>query len=361
MDGVRHDFPQLSQMGGFEYIQAEGLSASSLVPVYQSTTFPSHVSMATGVTPDKHGILHNSFYDVNRGTYSYSPDASWIESEPVWAILERNNIKTATYFWVGSETDWNGTQITYSKSPFDGEISEKIKIKQILEWIDLEQNLRPRLIMSWWQGTDTISHKKGSSDPEIVDQLKKQDKLLLQLIREISDRNIWNKVTLLVVSDHGISDISNYINLKKVLNKNSIDARLSVGPAVAHIFLENLNEIETTKRLLKKEAGLSVWKKTNLPSEYNMIHEHRTGDLIVTTEAPNMIVNWNSSNPPKGMHGYNPKLNKEMEGIFYALGKGVSNLNIKSVHQLDIAPTILSLLNIKVPDYMSGNVIELNE
>ena len=113
MDGVRHDFPQLSQKGGFEYIQAEGLSASSLVPVYQSTTFPSHVSMATGVTPDKHGILHNSFYDVNRGTYSYSPDASWIESEPVWAILERNNIKTATYFWVGSETDWNGTQITY--------------------------------------------------------------------------------------------------------------------------------------------------------------------------------------------------------------------------------------------------------
>ena len=102
MDGVRHDFPKLSQKGGFEYIQAEGLSASSLVPVYQSTTFPSHVSMATGVTPDKHGILHNSFYDVNRGTYSYSPDASWIESEPVWAILERNNIKTATYFWVGS-------------------------------------------------------------------------------------------------------------------------------------------------------------------------------------------------------------------------------------------------------------------
>ena len=149
MDGVRHDYPNLLSGGGFNFISEKGLVATSLVPMYQSSTFPTHVTMATGVTPDKHGILHNGFFDRNRGFYSYSPDASWIESEPIWSLLERQGIKTATYFWVGSESDWEGTKITYSKAPFNGRISEKDKTKQILDWLDLEPKERPRLIMTW--------------------------------------------------------------------------------------------------------------------------------------------------------------------------------------------------------------------
>ena len=360
MDGVRYDFPQLTNNGGFDLIELDGLKATSLIPVYQSSTFPAHISMATGVTPDKHGVLHNSFYDKTRGTYSYSADASWIEAEPVWSILERNNIKTATYFWVGSETDWNGTQISYSKAPFDNGVLEKDKTRKILEWVDLDSDLRPRLIMSWWHGTDTISHKKGSLDLEVIQQLRKQDQELLNLINEITKRNIWDIVTLIIVSDHGISDVSNYINLKEILNINSIDARLSIGPAVGHIFLDNHDELKRSESILKKVPELTVWERASLPSEYNMLHEQRTGDLIVTTDAPNMLVTWNSSNPPKGMHGYDPVDNIEMEGIFFALGNNVSNLKIEKVHQLDIAPTILNLLDVDIPNYMSGDIINLN-
>ena len=72
MDGLRYDYPEKSQSGGFSLLASEGLVAESLIPVYQSTTFPTHVSMATGVHPDKHGIMHNSFYDkVKDDLYSY--------------------------------------------------------------------------------------------------------------------------------------------------------------------------------------------------------------------------------------------------------------------------------------------------
>ena len=54
MDGVRYDFPELTQDGGLALIEQNGLKADSLIPVFQSSTFPAHVSMATGVTPDKH-------------------------------------------------------------------------------------------------------------------------------------------------------------------------------------------------------------------------------------------------------------------------------------------------------------------
>ena len=113
------------------------------------------------------------------------------------SIWKEITIKTATYFWVGSETDWNGTKISYSKAPFNGRISEKSKTKKILEWLDLEDRLRPRLIMSWWHGTDSISHENGALDSTVINQLKRQDQELLNLINAISSRDLWNKVTLI--------------------------------------------------------------------------------------------------------------------------------------------------------------------
>ena len=359
LDGLRFDYLERTETEAFSYITKEGARASSLVPVYQSSTFPTHVTMATGVTPDLHGILHNSFYDKERGSFSYSPDASWIQSEPVWSIVENQDIKTATYFWVGSETDWRGTSISYSKAPFNGRIGEKEKLDQILEWLDMEIDLRPRLIMSWWHGTDSVAHQKGATHPDVFKQLNKQDKILFQLIEEITRRNIWDKVTLLVVSDHGMSDVSNFINLKEILKLNSIDARISTGPAVAHIFLDKKEELKRAISSLQENQHLSVWSKEDLPKEFNMFNETRTGDVIVTTSIPNMLVTRNNSNPPIGMHGYNPKDNKHMHGIFLAYGNKVANKRLQKVHQLDITPTILDLLNLDVPEYMQGKIIEL--
>jgi len=360
MDGVRYDYPDYLDEGGFEFIDRNGSKAESMVPVYQSSTYPGHVTMATGVTPDVHGILHNSFFDKKRGKFSYSADASWIESEPVWSIVENNGIKTATFFWVGSESDWNGSKISYSKAPFDGKISESRKTKQILEWLDLEPTKRPRLIMTWWHGSDSISHKTGALNDKVLNQLQKQNRELQKLIDAITERDLWKKLTLIVVSDHGMSDVSNYINLKEILRENSVKSSISSGPAVAHIFLDQIEDTKLAISALRKNQDLTVWTKEALPKEFNMLHATRTGDIIVTTNAPNMLVTRSSSNPPKGMHGYDPKFNKEMEGIFFAIGNKVEIRDIDTVHQLDIAPTILDLLNLKVPKYMQGKVIQLN-
>ena len=69
-----------------------------------------------------------------------------------------------------------------------------------------------------------------------------------------------------------------------------------------------------------------------------------TGDIVVFTESPNMLVSRKNNNPPIGMHGYNPKTNTDMEGIFLAYGNKIKPMNISKVKQVDIAPTILSLL-----------------
>ncbi len=49
-----------------------------------------------------------------------------------------------------------------------------------------------------------------------------------------------------------------------------------------------------------------------------------------------------------------------MEGIFFAYGNKIKPLQIGKVHQVDVAPTILSLLNVEIPKYMEGKKIDLN-
>ena len=48
-----------------------------------------------------------------------------------------------------------------------------------------------------------------------------------------------------------------------------------------------------------------------------------------------------------------------MHSIFLAYGNKVANKKLQKVHQLDIAPTILDLLNLDVPKYMQGRIIDL--
>ena len=359
LDGFRYDYPNQSVDGGFSKIAKEGLRADYLTPVYQSSTYPAHVSMATGVSPIKHGILHNGFFDTKKGSFSYDPDANWIEVAPLWILAEQQGIKAATYFWVGSETDWNGTSISYSKAPFNGRVTEKEKISQILSWMDMSEGQRPRLIMSWWHGTDSIAHELGPNHKSVKNQINKQDKLLLSLINQIEERKLWSKTTLIVVSDHGMSEITNLINIKEILKSDSINARLSLGPAIGHIFLEEEKEIPQALMALRANKELQVYSRDEIPTEIG-VHESRTGDIVLTTSAPNMLVSRNNKTPPKGMHGYNPSLNKEMNGIFYAYGFGVANKSIEGIHQLDLAPTAAKLLGIKMPDIIEGRAIQLD-
>ena len=113
-DGFRYDYSEQLKTPNFDYLRDNGVKAKSLKPIFPSFTFPNHYSIATGCYTDKHGILGNSFYDIKRKeTYSYKipstvQDGSWYGCEPIWVTAEKNNIITASYFWVGSEAEING-------------------------------------------------------------------------------------------------------------------------------------------------------------------------------------------------------------------------------------------------------------
>ena len=358
MDGMTNDAWDLKELKTFQRIQNEGIRADYMTPVYQSTTYPGHVSMATGVYPDRHGILHNSFYDRESGFHSYPDDANLIDSAPIWVLAEQEGITTGVYFWVGSETQWNGWQAKYKYAPFDANIKEEEKIDQVIEWLEMDEAIRPKLIMTYWDGTDSVGHIYGTDHEKIFDQMVRQDQMLGLLFSRLTEIDAWDYVTLLLVSDHGMINVNKYISLKEVLDSIEIDYILSPGPAVAHIFIDDKAQRDEALELLSKQDHIIAYTRENIPESFHMNHPTRTGDLIVTTEPPYMFNN-NPMDGPKGMHGYDPDLS-EMHAIFGAVGAGVRNERIGPIHMTDVAPTIAKLLGIKSVNHMQGRAIDLS-
>ena len=63
LDGFRWDYPVMYNTPHLDQIAARGSSATML-PSYPASTFPNHYTLATGLVPDHHGIVNNTFWDT---------------------------------------------------------------------------------------------------------------------------------------------------------------------------------------------------------------------------------------------------------------------------------------------------------
>src|SRR5262245_2018921 len=68
LDGFRWDYLQTFHPANLNRIAATGVSAKRLIPSFPSLTLPNHHTIATGLRPEHHGIIHNNFYDATLGT-----------------------------------------------------------------------------------------------------------------------------------------------------------------------------------------------------------------------------------------------------------------------------------------------------
>ncbi|MGA1371038.1 MAG: ectonucleotide pyrophosphatase/phosphodiesterase [Pseudomonadales bacterium] len=369
-DGLRHDYlrlhPQVA-LPGLARFAAEGAVAERLVPVFPSNTFPGHVSLATGTYPDRHGILDNVFLDRTRGLYRYSPDANWLDAEPLWIAAERQGVPAATYFWVGSETDWRGRGTRFREAPFDGDRPESAKVDQILAWLALSESERPRLIMSYWAGADGAGHRYGPDSVEVREALQAQDRELARLLEALDARHVWAHTTLLIVSDHGMMVRGDSLELRAALEAAGIEAEV-FGATTAHVFLRDLADLERANTVARALEHVRVYPRERLPPELRLNHPTRTGDLVVLADAPytldrpsgiegQMMMAAQALGRNFGMHGYDPLL-PEMAGAFLALGRGAAaGARLGVVRQIDVAATASGLLGIEPPLQSEGKPI----
>ena len=357
LDGTVPSWVNDRDLPTLDGLAARGLRALQLVPVQPTNTFPNHVTLISGVPPEVHGIVNNRFIDPVKGSFAKRDIPAWIEVEPLWSILAGEGIVSASYHWVGSEGRWPGGSGPRHWVPFDSGTREAQKVDRILAWLALADPCeRPRFITTWFHGADHVAHVDGPKAPGIGPVLRGQDRALARLVEGLRERGLLASTTLLVVSDHGMRSADTRVDLGAVLARGDVDATVIGIGGFASIYLAEPSPKAVSGALAAaRSQGLQAFERSKAPASLR-VRNARFGHVIVRAPIGTAIVS--ARTKLKGFHGYPPH-DDSMAGLFVAVGEGVPvGRVVERVYSVDIAPTILALLGLSVPDWMHGKPMD---
>lgn len=350
MDGCRWDYPQLAHMPNLAAIAKRGVKAESLQPSFPANTFPNHYSMATGLYPDNHGIVDNSFYapDLGRGYWISNreavEDGEFYEGEPIWVTAEKQGVKAASFFWVGSEADVQGIRPSIWKR-YDGSVPYEARIDSVISWLQLPISVRPRLIMWYFDEPDGSGHDYGPESQETITVLQRLDSLVGDFTAKVEQLPIADQVNIIVTADHGMAATSQdrVVFLEDYLNFTWLDT--SIGA----MYDPREGYEDSVYLALQRTPHLYVWKRDSIPQRFHYGTHERIMELVTLRES-----NWSVSYRRRdnleryngGSHGYDP-YDMQMHAIFYAMGPafktGYLHPTFENVH---IYPLIAHILNL---------------
>ncbi|MFO7370080.1 MAG: ectonucleotide pyrophosphatase/phosphodiesterase [Bacteroidales bacterium] len=361
MDGFRWDYPDSFPTPNLNKMAQRGVKAMALIPAFPSVTFPNHYTMATGLYPDHHGIVHNTFYDSTlKYTYKISDrkaveDGRFYGGEPIWNTAEKQGITTGIFYWVGSEANIQQMHPTFWKK-YNPEITYEQRIDTVMKWLTLPWDKRPKLIMFYFDEPDHTGHVYGPDSMETGRMVTYCDSLVGVFRQKIREAKIDKNINFIVVSDHGMGSLDN--NRKVVLSDKlkagwikRVNGSNPVIMVEAHDGFED--SIVTNLRNLKH---IKVWRKDEIPAELHFGTNARINNILVVADS-SWSVTFSDQQVSGGAHGYDPA-NSDMHAVFYACGpafkRGKVSHAFEHVHLYSLFCKLLDI----VPVRTDGNDTE---
>lgn len=347
MDGFRADYPERAYTPTLDSLAAVGVR-SVFRPSFPSVTFPNHYSMATGLHPDHHGLINNFFYapDLDSVYRMADPTPEFYGGEPIWNTAEKQGIRTASFYWVGSEFSVQGRQPSIWK-PFDKRVSFSDRADSVIAWLQLPEKIRPHLVMWYMEEPDAIGHIFTPDSSETLLKVEELDRVLNHFFTEARKLDIFDEIDFIVLSDHGMATITpdKYVNLNDYLPRDSFEY---IFDGVPTLLYPKAGYTDKAYAILKQVPHITVWKKNEIPEKYIYGSNPRIGDLVVMPDI-GAYVNFRteSSFNLTATHGYD-NYAPEMQAIFYAAGPSFKqHVELPPMENVNLYQIIAHLLNIK--------------
>lgn len=360
-DGFRHDYVDRFQLPNFKKFIHEGSAAAGLIPSFPSKTFPNHYTIVTGLYPGNHGLVDNGFYDPDQEKlYTMKnrevvTDSSFYGGIPLWQLARQNGIKSASYFWVGSELKQENLHPDYYY-PYDQSVPFGNRIDKIIDWLALPEHERPRMVTLYFSSPDYESHRHGPVAPETKAVVQQMDSLLGVLVHRVDSTKL--PVNIVLVSDHGMLELvdktETYVFIDEFVRQSST-IKVVNGGTQAHLYTSSSTQRDSLAAALKKRArDFSVVVNKDFPREWHYVNP-RSGDILMIAKPGKYIVTGSKqghkpSGGTFGVHGYDPAKVKDMNGIFYARGPRVkAGMKIPAFSNIHIYPFIAAMLDMPLP------------
>jgi predicted AlkP superfamily pyrophosphatase or phosphodiesterase len=362
-DGFRYDYVQQYNASNFKNFIRKGSSARGLIPSFPSKTFPNHYTLVTGLYPGNHGLVDNNFYDTDTQVHFTSKnkkavtDSSYYGGIPLWQLAKQNGMKSASYFWVGSEVVNAHPDYYYA---YDEKVPDSQRVDQVLKWLSLPVGDRPRFIALYFSVTDDYGHQFGPNSEQVRNAVLHADSLLGQLMRGIAKTEV--PVNVIIVSDHGMKRIeqreSSYLLLPEIVPATDESTKIVNSGSHVHVYQPDPEKKKALYNKLTNEAmHFNVLTKEELPERWHY-KSKRVGDILLTAQAGYYFMDFERSKLAgflkpwgwSGVHGYDPSIVPEMNGIFYANGPNIRpGYTLDAFENIHVYPFVARILGLPLP------------
>ena len=351
LDAFRWDYDSIYGTPVLDDIARKGVTATRLIPSFPTKTFPNHYTIATGLYPDHHGLVNNSFYapDLDLvyriGDRAMVSNGAFYGGEPVWVTARKQGMKSASFYWVGSEAPVQGIQPDYWK-PYDDEVPFGDRVDTVLKWLSMPINKRPHLVTLYFEEPDAVSHGYGPVSPETAAMVRSLDSLIGALRTDIN---------LIVLSDHGMTEVDNsrYNYIFDTLPQRMVKRIYGGNPVWAIEPAEGKSD--SLLILLNVQRGMKAWKRNELPAHLHYGTHLRIPEILLVADP-----GWTAGLRPeprgdtRGDHGYDWRC-RDMHSIFYAEGPAFKKgFSVDTLYNVDIYNIVTGVLGL-VPAPNDGN------
>ena len=369
---------------------ARGMYASAVRGVLPTVTYPSHTTMATGVTPSVHGIVTNKPADPLAKNFDgwrwYAED---IHARTLWDAARDEHRKTALVTWpvtVNAKATFVVPEYWRAGNDDDQKLLRALSTPGLLDAVaredpDLWKQLtppdmhdegqfaiarylaaheHPDLLMIHVFALDDAQHDHGPWSKQANAAIENADRLLGTLLATLQAQPEWENTTFVVVSDHGFAPIEHELRPNVVLVKHHLieldadgattAAKVAViasgGMAFVHL-LDPAARGELDAALAELTTGVARTLSHDeivaaggdpaatvalVAAPGYAFGDKRTGEVITDT-------------PGKGTHGW-PPTDPAMMSSFIAIGPDIPRKDLGTIEMTQIAPMLARWLGV---------------
>ena len=359
LDGFRWDYPQTYHTPVLDSLKKAGVFAE-MVPSFPTKTFPNHYTLATGLYPDHHGIVMNSFYDPEMhlsyriGDRKTVKDGKFYGGEPIWNTATKQGLRNAVLFWVGSEANIQGMHAE-KWYPYVQNLPFASRIDSVYQWLSEPRNVRPHLIMWYYPEPDGTGHHFGPHSVQTKKMVEQLDTWLGQFFTTMRRLPEFKKINFIITSDHGMQTLSPERNIILDHYIDTADLSHITGNNPVYNLGVKTGKLQKVYAALKKVPHMQVWKHDSLPERLHYGHNKRTLDLTLVAD-PGWSLYWSwAIGTEKGTHGYD-NADRDMHAIFYAAGPAFKkDFKANTFPNVDVYPLMAKILGLK-PAPNDGNL-----
>ncbi|XP_076873071.1 ectonucleotide pyrophosphatase/phosphodiesterase family member 5 [Brachyhypopomus gauderio] len=363
-DGFRWDYVNRVPTPNFRALMEEGVQVERVENTYITKTFPNHYTLLTGLHAESHGIVANEMYDpvLNR---SFSMEGSevydsrwWEEAVPLWVTSQKAGRRSGAAMWPGSDVAIGGVYPTHYV-PYNASMPFEVRVEMLIGWFLGTEAIDFGVL--YWEEPDESGHNVGPESP-LMDVVIQDIDVKLGFLRDrLKKADLYDKINLIVTSDHGMTQLSydKVIELDAYVSQDLYTC-IDKSPVVG--ILPREGKLDEVYNLLKNaNPNMAVYKREDIPDYLHYRHNVRIMPIIIEAKEGWTIVQNKTGNFMLGNHGYNSLL-RSMQPVFVARGPSFrAGYTKDSMRSVDLYPLMCSILGIQpLPNNGSlGNVRDL--